>query len=54
MLIMNGKRFQSRNRGSFDFKLDRMDQQDDVLKQFQSRNRGSFDFKLTFCPNNTY
>ena len=41
----NNLRFQSRNRGSFDFKSnDRGGKEWDSYK-FQSRNRGSFDFK---------
>ena len=39
--------FQSRNRGSFDFKSD-PNVKTPVFKLFQSRNRGSFDFK--FAP----
>ena len=45
MLIMNGKRFQSRNRGSFDFKRYEAKVLMVPILMFQSRNRGSFDFK---------
>ena len=39
--------FQSRNRGSFDFKPKfKHDYPLPVTREFQSRNRGSFDFKL--------
>ena len=39
-------RFQSRNRGSFDFKpISRPRRTDVAFTEFQSRNRGSFDFK---------
>ena len=39
--------FQSRNRGSFDFKV-QMRFLSISVKPFQSRNRGSFDFKFFF------
>ena len=39
--------FQSRNRGSFDFKAKEMTVSARLLL-FQSRNRGSFDFKSAF------
>ena len=38
-------KFQSRNRGSFDFKAN-IDPDDLIGTGFQSRNRGSFDFKM--------
>ena len=38
-------RFQSRNRGSFDFKPNPQLSYQSVSRLFQSRNRGSFDFK---------
>ena len=38
--------FQSRNRGSFDFKSLMPSNVPMNVKKFQSRNRGSFDFKL--------
>ena len=37
--------FQSRNRGSFDFKFEPKTNQEGLSLSFQSRNRGSFDFK---------
>ena len=37
--------FQSRNRGSFNFKQDMDTMEAKGIPQFQSRNRGSFDFK---------
>ncbi len=38
--------FQSRNRGSFDFKKAQIKVLDEEIQRlFQSRNRGSFDFK---------
>ena len=37
--------FQSRNRGSFDFKSEEYVIKEWEAKAFQSRNRGSFDFK---------
>ena len=37
--------FQSRNRGSFDFKAGHVVRYGSLLPWFQSRNRGSFDFK---------
>ena len=41
------KLFQSRNRGSFDFKyMMKKTLSLKLLRMFQSRNRGSFDFKL--------
>ena len=39
------KAFQSRNRGSFDFKPDEITRIPFIELEFQSRNRGSFDFK---------
>ena len=42
-------KFQSRNRGSFDFKAD-INTEAEKLTAFQSRNRGSFDFKKR-CRN---
>ena len=41
--------FQSRNRGSFDFKQHTEAVADNRESQFQSRNRGSFDFKFPCC-----
>ena len=39
--------FQSRNRGSFDFKKEYAEDMKRYAEQrFQSRNRGSFDFKF--------
>ena len=40
-----GTMFQSRNRGSFDFKVKSITVGQDITGEFQSRNRGSFDFK---------
>ena len=46
-LKIKGQRmFQSRNRGSFDFKFLLQDLIGVAIDQFQSRNRGSFDFKV--------
>ena len=42
---MNVGWFQSRNRGSFDFKL-KKNKAAGRYFMFQSRNRGSFDFKV--------
>ena len=42
--------FQSRNRGSFDFKLT-LYSRNLLTIAFQSRNRGSFDFKLGNVAN---
>ena len=39
--------FQSRNRGSFDFKDKKISFVQQPFLRFQSRNRGSFDFKLS-------
>ena len=46
--------FQSRNRGSFDFKKLRLDDDTELLIEFQSRNRGSFDFKPTGFHAHTF
>ena len=45
--------FQSRNRGSFDFKASLPVQATPLpcIVQFQSRNRGSFDFKKDSLEN---
>ena len=45
--------FQSRNRGSFDFKLGFCTLPVCVTLEFQSRNRGSFDFKTLFSGSYT-
>ena len=42
--------FQSRNRGSFDFK-EKSENVNSQIYAFQSRNRGSFDFKLDIPPS---
>ena len=39
--------FQSRNRGSFDFKMSTIVPTVCSEPEFQSRNRGSFDFKIS-------
>ena len=47
MQILGKFMFQSRNRGSFDFKSGKFHAGTWTSRRFQSRNRGSFDFKFT-------
>ena len=51
-LVRTAVAFQSRNRGSFDFKGGKLPLTY-TLTSFQSRNRGSFDFKLVKVPVET-